>query len=49
MRQKSKFASILLLVALVIWPQFAPLLSAQAAIPTAAELDQLLEKALNAA
>jgi uncharacterized protein DUF3300 len=42
MRQKSKFASILLLVALVVYPQFAPLLLAQAAIPTAAELDQLL-------
>ena len=42
MRLKSSFAAILLLISLVVTPDFGPFLSAQTALPTPQELDQLL-------
>ena len=41
-RQKPSFTAIVLLIALVVSQEFAPLISAQIAIPTAQQLDQLL-------
>ncbi|MFZ0897895.1 MAG: DUF3300 domain-containing protein [Candidatus Sulfotelmatobacter sp.] len=42
MRQTYKFSAILLLITLVVFPDFGPLLSAQTTVPTPQELDQLL-------
>ena len=42
MRLKSSFTAILLLISLVVTPDFGPFLSAQTALPTGQELDQLL-------
>ncbi|MGA8311091.1 MAG: DUF3300 domain-containing protein, partial [Terriglobales bacterium] len=42
MRLKSSFTVILLLISLVVTPDFGPFLSAQTALPTGQELDQLL-------
>ena len=42
MRQKSSFTAILLLISLLVSPDFGPFLAAQTALPTPQELDQLL-------
>src|SRR5882724_8305832 len=42
MRTKSSFTAILLLISLVVSPDFGPFLAAQTALPTPQELDQLL-------
>src|SRR5271169_1374786 len=42
MRQKSSFTAIVLLVVMVVSQEFGPLLSAQTAVPTPRQLDQLL-------
>lgn len=41
-RRKPSFTAVALLIALVVSQEFAPLISAQTAIPTAQQLDQLL-------
>jgi len=42
LRTKSSFTAILLLISLVVSPDFGPFLAAQTALPTPQELDQLL-------
>jgi hypothetical protein len=42
MQRKPSFTAIVLLIALFVFQEFAPLISAQTAIPTAQQLDQLL-------
>jgi hypothetical protein len=42
MRWKSSFTAILLLISLVVSPDFGPFLAAQTSLPTPQELDQLL-------